>query len=423
MIVELQYGTSTLPVELPEARTDVLAPRFLPGLEDERESFLRAARAPSSGPPLAKLLSAEDTLAIVVADGTRPLPSDRILPWLLAELGGPEPSRVVIVVGTGSHRGNTPEQLRRLLGSEITDAYRVVNHDAYDRATLAPVGAVEGHEVLLNRHYVAAHRRIVVGFIEPHLMAGFSGGHKGIFPGIADIDSIMRYHRASVVGSPRSTWGRLEGNPTAQIVDSHGSLLAADFCVNVSLNRDRQITGVFAGEVRAAHRAGCDFVREFSMVPCPRPYPLVVTTNGGYPLDQNLYQGVKGMSAAAQVAAPGGSILAAVQCSAGFPANGNFQRLLQGYESPRQLLEAICAPGFSQHDQWQAQLLAAICAEHRVALFSELNPEAVRQAHLEPVADPQAWLDDELARLGPGGRIAVLPEGPMTIPYLAAAEP
>ena len=203
-------------------------------------------------------------------------------------------------------------------------------------------------------------------------MAGFSGGYKGIFPAVADIASIMRYHDARTIGDPRSTWGLLEGNPTQAIIRHNGSLLPLDFCVNVTLNRRREITRFFCGDPIAAHEAGCAFSKETAMVACERPFPIVVTTNSGYPLDQNLYQTVKGMSAAAQIVEPGGYIATASRCNDGFPEHGNFKKLLFDHASPRAVLDTIEAPGFSLYDQWEAQLLALIRLKARVGLRSEL---------------------------------------------------
>jgi nickel-dependent lactate racemase len=271
----------------------------------------------------------------------------------------------------------------------------------------------------MNREYVQADRRIVLGFIEPHFMAGFSGGYKGIFPAVADIDSIMHYHRAEVIGDPRSTWGLLEGNPTQDQIRANGSLLPVDFCINVTQNRRREITRFFCGEVLAAHGEGCAFARRTAMVECARPYPIVVTTNSGYPLDQNLYQAVKGMSAAAQIVAPGGLIVAAARCNDGFPAHGNFRKLLFEHDSPEALLDTILAPGFSMYDQWEAQLLAMIRLKARVALYSDIAPHDVERAHLEPISGIGGRIAGEIGRVGPDPAVAVLPEGPMTIPYLS----
>jgi nickel-dependent lactate racemase len=274
----------------------------------------------------------------------------------------------------------------------------------------------------MNRAYVEADRRIVLGFIEPHFMAGFSGGYKGIFPAVADIGAIMRYHDAPTIGHPKSTWGVLDGNPTQARIRHDGSLLPVDFCVNVTLNRDRGITRFFCGDVRAAHEAGCAFSRETAMVACPRPFPVVVTTNSGYPLDQNLYQAVKGMSAAAQIVEDGGLIVTAARCNDGFPAHGNFRQLLVASSSPRALLDTILEPGFSMYDQWEAQLLAMICLKARVALKSELPDDEVRRAHLTPIADIGRAVADEMLRAGRDLAVAVLPEGPMTIPWVGGPE-
>jgi nickel-dependent lactate racemase len=419
MRARLQYGADGLEVDLPSANVTLLEPRFIPGLPDEAAAFREAVERPLAGPPLRALIAAEDRVAVVIPDITRPLPSDRLLPWLFAALPHLPPERFVIVNGTGSHRTNTEDELRRTVGDEVFARYRVVNHDAHDPETLVPVGTgSDGHPVLMNRHYVEADKRIVLGFVEPHFMAGFSGGYKAVFPAVADIASIMRYHDAKTIGHPKSTWGVLEGNPTQAIIRGSGALLPVDFCVNLTLNRERRITRFFCGEVLAAHEAGCAFSKETAMVPCARPFPIVVTTNSGYPLDQNLYQTVKGLSAAAQVVAEGGYIAAASRCNDGFPSHGNFRKLLLDHPSPRALLDTIEAPGFSMYDQWEAQLLALVRLKARVALFSELPPEEVRRAHLEPVPDIAAAVEAELDRIGRDAPLAVLPEGPMTIPYL-----
>jgi nickel-dependent lactate racemase len=420
MRVDLCYGAGRLPVDIPSSRVTVLEPTLVDGLPDEAEAFRRAVREPIGARPLRELIRPHDRLAIAIPDITRPLPSDRLLGWLLEELAHVPDSQWTIVNGTGSHRINTEGELLAMVGPEVMRRVQVVNHSAHEPAGLERAGVTpDGRPVFLNREWVRADRRIVLGFIEPHFMAGFSGGFKGVFPALADIDAIMHYHRAGVIGDPRSTWGRLEDNPTQEQIRANGSLLPVDFCVNVTLNRRREITGFFCGDVLEAHRDGCRTARVTAMVPCDRPFPIVVTTNSGYPLDLNLYQAVKGMSAAAQIVEPGGLILAAARCNDGFPDHGNFRGLMTGHASPQAVLDTIMAPGFSMYDQWEAQLLALILLKARVGLFSEIPAAEVRAAHLEPVADSSRRLADELARLGADTPVAVLPEGPMTIPYLA----
>ncbi|MCB0131600.1 MAG: nickel-dependent lactate racemase, partial [Caldilineaceae bacterium] len=339
MNIHLQYGHDGLTVDVPGTNVTVLSPRFVPGLPDEHAAFVQAVRTPIDAPPLRTLVNSSDRVAIVIADITRPLPSDRLLPWILTELAHVDARNVAIIIGNGTHRACTPAEIELLVGPEIARDYRVINHNAYDPATLAVARAGRhGHaDLKFNRAYVEADKRIVVGFIEPHFMAGYSGGYKGIFPGIADIDSIMHYHRAEVIGDPRSTWGVLENNPTQAQIRANGAALPVDFCINVTLNHERGITGFYCGDVITAHEIGCGFVKETAMVACPQPFPLIITTNSGYPLDQNLYQTVKGMCAAAEVIQEGGDILVAARCNDGFPAHGNFTKLLYEHPSPEAL--------------------------------------------------------------------------------------
>jgi nickel-dependent lactate racemase len=421
MKVRLQYGTTGLEVDIPSARVTVIEPRFVEGLADEAEAFREAVRHPIGTPPLREVVKAGDRVAVVIPDSTRPLPSDRLLPWVFEELSHVALERFVLVNGTGSHRVNTAEELAAMVGGRVRDRYRIVNHTAHDASTMVSVGkSPDGEPVLMNRDYVEADRRIVLGFIEPHFMAGFSGGYKGIFPAVADIASIMRYHDAKTIGHAGSTWGLLEGNPTQALIRHNGALVPLDFCLNVTLNRDRRITRFFCGHPIEAHERGCAFSKKTAMVACERPFPVVVTTNSGYPLDQNLYQAVKGMSAGSQIVAPGGYIAIASRCNDGFPEHGNFKKLLFEHDSPRALLDTIEGPGFSLYDQWEAQLLAIIQLKARVGLLSELSPDDVRRAHIEPLEDVGAAVGREIDRLGGDVPVAVLPEGPQTIPYIAS---
>jgi len=420
MKISLQYGRGGLDIEVPSRRVTVVEPMFVPGLPDEAAAFHAAVCGPIGSRPLADLIQAHERVAIVIPDHTRPLPRERLLPWLFDALPHVPAENFVLINGTGSHRANTEAELRLMVGDAVYERYRIVNHNAFEPAGLAPVGHTrDGRPVYFNRDYVEADRRIVMGFIEPHFMAGFSGGYKGIFPAVADIDSIKHYHRAQVIADPLSTWGVLEHNPTQAQVRANGALLPVDFCLNVTQNRRREITGFFCGDVLAAHAEGCAFAKRTAMVACPQPFPIVVTTNGGFPLDQNLYQAVKGMSAAAQIVAPGGLIIAAAECSDGFPDHGNFKDFLFTHPSAAAMLDTINRAPAPMLDQWQVQLFALILQRARVGLHSLLAPDDVRRAHLEPISEIGARLAAELERLG-DVPVAVLPEGPMTIPYLQA---
>ncbi len=298
--------------------------------------------------------------------------------------------------------------------------YRVLNHEAENPAALVPLGTTrDGTPALLNRHFVEADVRIVTGFIEPHFFAGFSGGPKGIMPGVAGLRTVMSNHGVGHLNEPSATFGVTQGNPLWEEMRDIALRAGPSFLLNVSLNERRQITGVFAGDLLAAHQAGCEFVRQSAMQKFDAPFDMVVTTNSGYPLDQNLYQGVKGMSAGARVLKPGGTLILACECRDGVPANSSFDRLLRRAPNPEALLALMGTPGFGHPEQWQAQLQALIQRQFRVLLHTSLPDDVVRAAHLTPCHDISATVAELLRARSDAARIAVLPQGPLTIPYLA----
>jgi nickel-dependent lactate racemase len=348
------------------------------------------------------------------------MPNDRVLPILLTELEAAGVARddVTLLNGLGTHRKQTDAELVEMLGAEIVAHYRCEQHDGWDRENLVAVGRTRsGHSVEVNRTYVEADVRILTGFIEPHLFAGFSGGPKAVLPSVAGIDCVMANHGAQMVGHPKATWGVREGNPLWEEMMEAALMTEPTFLLNVTLNRDRAITGIFAGDMEAAHAAGCAFCKAAAFVPVPHLYDIVVTTNSGYPLDINLYQSVKGMSAAARVVKPGGAILLIAECQDGIPEYGDYVALLRSAESPRALLDQIEAPGFSRHDQWEAQLQAMVQLRAEVHVYSSGLTEAqIREAKLIPCRDVDETLDALLARYGDDARVCVLPEGPQTVP-------
>ena len=418
MQVSLAYGKGRMAVEVPDS-AEVIVPRQLPGLADEHAAFREAVRAPIDAGPLSTLVPAGATVAIVIADGTRPSPSERLVPWIMQELAHVPRTSFTILNGTGSHRPNTHEELVRMLGAEVVETVRIVNHSAFDDAQLRCLGRTSyGGEVWLNAEYLDADIRIVTGFIEPHFFAGFSGGPKGIVPALAGIKTIMHLHNAAMIGDPRSTWARLHDNPVQGEVREATAMAPPHFMVNVALNSRREITALWAGDYLTAHEQGCRFVGDHATWPVEAPFDVVLTTNSGYPLDQNLYQTVKGMSAAARIVRPGGAIVAAAECSDGLPEHGNYKELLRMRQSAQTLLEMIEAPDFAMHDQWQAQSQALVQRKAEVYLYSSLDAATVREAMLTPTDDIQATLHQLLERFGPDARVAVLPEGPQTVPYV-----
>jgi nickel-dependent lactate racemase len=419
MKINLQYGVDGLRVEVPFSEVRVLRPKSIPGLVDEKTEFEKACRQPINSPPLKDLINSEDQVAVVIPDGTRALPSDRLLPWLFSELDYLLPENFTVILGTGTHRPNTSEEIKKIVGSEVAYTYNVINHNAYDVASMAETGLVNelGTPLRMNKEYVQADKRILFGFIEPHFMAGFSGGYKAVFPGVTDIDSIMDYHRAEIIGHPRSNWGLLDDNPTQARIRKYGAALPVDFLINIALNEKHEITGYFCGDVIAAHERGCALVKKVSMTPVEARSPLVITTNSGFPLDQNLYQSVKGMVAAAEIVTDGGQIVLAAECRDGFPEHGNFARLVFEYTSPQAMLETVHQPGFRLLDQWQIQKLALVQMKAKVSVYSQIQADDIRRANLDPILEMNAYLRDLREHLGDVS-VTVLPEGPLTIPYL-----
>lgn len=420
MRVDLKYGKTGLSVDLPDDAT-ILWPQELAGLPDEQAALRAALRAPLGSAPLVERLKPSDRVAIVFSDITRPMPNDRVLPILLEEIERVVPRQQILLInGTGTHQANTPHELIEMLGAKIAENYHIINHNAFDPTQLTEIGVTpQGHHAWVNRAFYEADFKILTGFIEPHIFAGFSGGPKAVLPAVAGIDSIMDNHSYTMLAHPRATWGIREGNPVWEEIRDFARLTRPDFILNVTLNRRREITGIFAGDMEIAHAQGCALVRETAMVPVEHRYEVVLTTNSGYPLDINLYQTIKGISAAAQAVVPGGSIIVASECRGGIPDYGEYRNLVMQGGSADGILAMISQPGFRRHDQWEAQLHANLLKVANIYVYSEgLTPQQIRDMLFYPIEDIQAAVRRELERHGPGARLLVLPEGPQSIPYL-----
>ncbi|MEU8516876.1 nickel-dependent lactate racemase [Kitasatospora sp. NPDC048722] len=421
MKVRLAYGETGLDIDVDPAVTTVVEPLHHNGAADGTAALRAALRRPVAGPPLRERVRRGQTVAISACDGTRPQPRHLMIPAVLAELDGiVRPEDVVILVATGTHRGNDPHELRRMFGDEVVDRIRIVNHDARDDAALAWMGRWgDDVPVWLNRAWVEADVRITTGFVEPHFFAGFSGGPKLVAPGLAGLETVLVLHDAKRIGNPRATWGVTHGNPVHDDVRAIAAGTGVTFALDVVLNRDQRIVEAFGGDLLPMHAAATAAARRIAMRPVDHLFDVVVTTNAGHPLDQNLYQSVKGMSAAHSVVRPGGLIVCAAECRDGFPDHGSYREVLASAPSPQALLSEIGARPRTVPDQWQVQVQARIQSSCRVVMHtSHLGDADLASAHLEQTADISATVAEALAAAGPGARACVLPEGPMTIPYL-----
>lgn len=417
--ISLAYGRGHLAVEFPD-HTRIITPTPQHGLPNEKDAVYAALDQPIGSAPLRSLVTRSSKVTIVFSDITRPTPNERLIPWLLAYLDGlVERENITLLNSTGTHRPNTKAELEQLLTPEVVANYRVINHECEKEEDLVQFGTTRsGEPALINRHIADADVRIITGFIEPHFFAGFSGGPKGIMPGCAGLRTVMSNHGAANINSPSASFGITKGNPIWEELLDIALRVGPSFLINVTLNEERQITGVFAGDLIRAHQEGCEFTRRTAMQLVDEPVDIVVTTNSGYPLDQNLYQGVKGMSAAARIVKKGGLIILACECSDGAPANSPYERLLSSTGGPEELLGLLATPGFVRPEQWQGQIQALIQKKARVQVYSNLPVEVVRQCHLTPCPDISQAVRAEVASIGEGARVAVLPFGPLTVPYL-----
>tara|TARA_B100001142_G_C14333499_1_gene654988 strand:+ start:229 stop:1491 length:1263 start_codon:yes stop_codon:yes gene_type:complete len=420
MNISLMYGKTGLDILLPDDTT-VIEPQFIPGLPDEKGAIISSIRNPIKSLPLREIVKTGHKVGISVCDITRPSPTSTVLPIVLQELSQIPNLDINIFIATGTHRENSPEELYDMLGSkEILEKFKVINHRSDTSNSLDFLGTTSnGIPIYLNSEWMTCDTKITLGFVEPHFFAGFSGGPKMIAPGLAGIDTIMELHGSEMIKHPNSRWGQTIGNPIHDSIREIATNFPSDFTLDVTINKNRSITSVFAGEMFSIHQEACEFVKNTAMQKVENLFDIVITTNNGYPLDMNLYQCVKGVSAAFEITKEFGSIVCAAECSDGIPNHGLFKEILTSRKSPSQLLEMIEDPSYNKQDQWQVQIQAQIQKTTDIYLKSDyLSNDEIYQAHLIPVENIETTINNLMSKYGGNPSICVLPEGPQTIPYI-----
>lgn len=421
MKIRLAYGKEGLNIELnSDYNIDIIEPVFVPGVPDAVEEIENALLNPISAPALNKWIDPAKKVGIVFSDITRPAPNDIILPIILRELDKISAKNITLFLALGTHRENSESEIRAMIGDEIYDKYAIIQNDAFDKSRQINIGKSSlGHEIWLNREILDCDYQILTGFIEPHFFAGFSGGGKAIMPGMAGQETVLGNHDAGMIEHSGAVWGITRGNPIWEEIHEVASRLDNTFLLNVTLNKQKEITAVFAGELMAAHAAGCEFVKKSAMIAVDDSYDIVITSNSGYPLDLNLYQSVKGMSAAAQIVRQGGSIIIAAECWDGIPDHGLYGSLLHEAENPQILLDSILNASETRQDQWQAQIQAQIQLKADVYVYSDrLTDREIEKALLKPCSNIETTIDLLMNKYGPDAKICVLPEGPQTVPFI-----
>jgi nickel-dependent lactate racemase len=423
MRVRLAYGRQGLEVDLPSDR--VVGPleiRPVEPLADPYEEVERSLQCPIGTPALSELARGRRSACILVCDATRPVPNQILLPPILRTLEGSGIPRhdILILVATGLHRPATSEELREILGEEILQSYRVENHHGNRREEHTYLGtSPRGVPVWIDTRYLLADLKLSVGLIEPHLMAGYSGGRKVICPGIVHLDTLRVWHGPDFLEDPRADCGILEGNPVHEEATSIARMAGCDFIVNVHIDRQRRITKVVAGDLEEAFLEGVRFVEKVVRVPVREPVEIVVTSSAGYPLDTTFYQAIKGLTGALPIVKEGGTIILAASLSEGI-GSPEFCRILAENPDMNTFLERILSKRYFRMDQWQLEELGKVFRRARVRLVTDgLTPDQVRRCYVEPASSVEEAVAEALSEYGPEARIAVIPNGPYVLPYLA----
>jgi len=423
MRITLDYGRTGLEVELPEDRiVGPLAIRPAKPLANPDAAVALALQNPIGSRPLAEVSRGRKNACILVCDITRPVPNRVLLPPLLRTLEQQGIARrdILILIATGLHRPNEDRELQEMLGPEIVADYRIENHhgkakDEHDFLGVTPNGV----PVWLDSRYLRADLKITTGLIEPHLMAGYSGGRKVICPGIAGLETVKVWHGPRFLEHPRADSGIVAGNPVHEENTRIALMAGCDFIVNVCLDGPRQILWVGAGDMIKAWEEGVRFIEGIVKVPVTEPLDIVVTSCAGYPLDTTWYQAIKGLIGALPIVKQGGTIIMAASLSEGL-GSAEFQQLMAENQDLKLFKQRILGKDYFVMDQWQLEELAKVVERCRVKVVSDgVSPVSLRRCFVEPATTVEQAIEDSLAEYGPSAKIAVIPKGPYVLPYVS----
>jgi len=422
--VTLEYGRTGLDVQLDaEHLVGPLEIHPVPPLADPEADVAAGLLSPIGCPPLAGLAAGRRTACILVCDITRPVPNALILRPMLStlEAAGLRREDILILVATGLHRPSTPVERVEMLSAEIASTYRVEDHHGTRLDEHTYLGTTDrGVPAWIDTRYVTADLKIATGLIEPHLMAGYSGGRKLICPGIAALETVKLWHGPAFLEHPKADCGFLEGNPVHEENTRIARLAGCDFIVNVTLDSDRRVTSVVAGDMEAAFLEGVKFVEKVVKAPIAEAVDVVVTSAAGYPLDTTFYQAIKGMTGCLPILKQGGTIIIAASLSEGI-GSPEFRSLFDENASLDIFMERILGKDYFVMDQWQLEELAKVRRKVKVKLVSGgLSPEVVSTLFVEPAESVEQALAASLAEYGPGATVAVIPKGPYVLPLVAS---
>ena len=419
----MKYGRSEIRVDVPDHNlADVLTSQEFPPIDNPERAILDALESPIDSPALSELAKNRESATIVISDITRPVPNKLILPPILKiiEDQGVPRDKINILIATGVHRPNEGDELLEMVGSQIVENYRIVNHFSQRPETLINLGQTQnGTPVLINRLYVESDLRVISALIEPHLMAGYSGGRKAICPGLASIETMKIMHGPEILEHPKATVGILEGNPFHVEATKIALMAGVDFSLNVTINDRRQLTGVFAGDMVNAHLAGTKFVEKQTKVTLSEPVDAVIVSSAGYPLDATFYQAIKGVLAAVEFVREGGMVILVAECQEGI-GSGPFTDLILKTKNLEQFVRNIYNPKNFVIDQWQLEELAKATRKADVYFYSDKIPyEQQKNLFVNPLRSPNEGIEIVLKKYGEGAKIVAIPDGPYVLAKVA----
>ncbi len=423
MRVKFEYGRTGLVAELPDERiVRTLHYKDAPPLPDPRASLLEVLTRPNGTVSLAELAKGRKDACIVICDITRPVPNEMILRPVLEtlEAAGIPRNKITILVATGLHRPNEGAELIEMVGRHIYDNYRIENHHGQELSEHTYLGqSPRGVPIWIDSHYVNADLKITTGLIEPHLMAGFSGGRKLICPGIAALETVKVWHGPDFLEHPKADCGILEGNPVHEENTWIGRKTGCDFIINVVIDAERRPLKFVAGDMVEAFHEGVDFVREVVRDTVAEPVDIVVTSCAGYPLDTTFYQAVKGMTGALPIVKQGGTIILCASLTEGI-GSPQFQQLFQENESLEIFVNRILGKDYFVMDQWQLEELAKVRRKAKVKIVSDgLSAEIINGLFVESAPSMEKAVAASLSEYGPTAKIAVIPKGPYVLAQVA----
>ncbi len=426
MRVELSYGKGVMPIDLPDdLEVKVIRKPAMPVLADPKAALRAALAKPVGAPPLRELARGKKSCCVLICDITRPVPNGLILPILLRELldAGMKPDRVRVLVATGLHRPNEGAELAELVGDPwVLDTFKVENHFARNDADHVHLGAsARGIDFKLDRRFVEADLKIATGLVEPHFMAGYSGGRKVIMPGVAHADAIRRFHSAEFMEHPNARNCMLDGNPLYEEQLQVVKLLGGAFAVNAVIDEHRRLSFINFGEIVESHLAAVTHIRGFAEVPVERRFATVLTSAAGYPLDKTYYQTVKGMVAPMDILAPGGELIVVSACSEGMGSKEFIEAQRRFVtQGPDAFLAGLKAKRRAEIDEWQTEMQLKPMRVGAIRLFTEgLKGEQRGLTGVDMIDDVSAAVRASVARSG-DRRVAVVPEGPYVVPQYRA---